>query len=223
MEGAGELIGGLEPGDREALLAKLIPRGYVQGEELIGHLDESRDVFFVFEGRARVTIFSAEGRAVDYRDIGPGGFFGELAAIDGGPRSASVRAVDTVRGAWLRASDFHELLRTRPGVALAVMRHFAAIIRRLTDRIFEFSTLQVRERLVMELLRLAEEAGVKDDRAEIRPAPTHFDLASRISTHREAVSREMSALAKQGILKKSGGRLVLLSVGALRGWAESQA
>ncbi|HEU0221180.1 MAG TPA: Crp/Fnr family transcriptional regulator [Paracoccaceae bacterium] len=214
------LIGRLAPEDRAALLARLTLHSYAPDELLISQADETRDVFFLLEGRVRVTIYSEEGKAVDYRDIGAGGFFGEIAAIDGGPRSASVIAVEPVRGGWLRGRDFRELLQTRPGIALAVMQHFTAMIRRLTERVFEFSTLQVRERLVMELIRLAEAAGVKDGRAEIRPAPTHFEIASRISTHREAVSREMSALAKEGILRKRERALQVLSVQRLKDWVE---
>lgn len=216
---AAGLIERLGPGDREALIGRLVPRTYAPEELLISQQDETRDVFFLIEGRARVTIYSEEGRAVDYRDIGPGGFFGEIAAIDGGPRSASVVAVTEVRGGWLRGRDFRALIEARPGIAWAVMEHFAWLVRRLTERVFEFSTLQVRERLVMELVRLAEAAGVAGDRAEIRPAPTHFELASRISTHREAVSREMSALAKDGILRKQGGTLHVLSLTRLRDWS----
>jgi len=67
----------------------------------------------------------------------------------------------------------------------------------------------VRDRQIRELLRLAEEAGIEDGRAEIRPAPAHHDLAHRISSHREVVSREMSALAKAGLVEKRRGALVV--------------
>jgi hypothetical protein len=86
-------------------------------------------------------------------------------------------------------------------------------VRLLTERVYEFSTLVVRKRLIKELLRLAEQGGEND--ARIDPAPRHFDLAARISTHREAVSREMSALAKKRFIGKRGRALVLLDVAAL--------
>lgn len=219
MTAAHGFIDGLDPEDREALLALLNRHGYGPEEVVISHLDTNRDVFFLFEGRVRVTIYSEGGKAVDYRDIQPGGFFGEIAAIDGGPRSASVIALDPIRGGWLRQRDFAQMLATRPGFARALLVHLAGQVRRLTERVFEFSTLAVRERLVMELIRLGEAAGT-GDRAAITPAPTHFDLAARISTHREAVSREMSALRKAGVLRKEENTLVIRSLDRLRGWLD---
>jgi CRP-like cAMP-binding protein len=218
MTGAEGILAGLDPADLAAVSARLQTRNYADGEVLITQDDATRDVFFVEDGRVRVTLFSEEGKAVDYRDIGAGGMFGEIAAIDGGPRSASVTALGPVRGGWLRGRDFHVLLAERPGFALAVMRRFAWLIRRLTERVFEFSTLQVRERVVTELLRLAEAGGIAGDRALIRPMPAHHEIAARISTHREAVSREMSALAKEGIVARRPGALAILSVAGLRDW-----
>ena len=89
-------------------------------------------------------------------------------------------------------------------------------MRRMTERIYEFSTLVMRKRLVRELLRLAEPDGSVAARASIRPAQPDFsDLAARISTHREAVSREMSALAKLKLIEKRKGLLVLPDIGRL--------
>jgi hypothetical protein len=85
----------------------------------------------------------------------------------------------------------------------------------MTERVFEVSTLVVRKRLILELLRRAEEIEPIDGEISINPAPTHFELAAKISTHREAVSREMSTLAKRGLIEKLGSRLMLHDVEAL--------
>ncbi|MCU6313095.1 helix-turn-helix domain-containing protein, partial [Enterobacter cloacae] len=77
------------------------------------------------------------------------------------------------------------------------------------------STLVVRKRLILELLRRAEEIGPVNGQVSVDPAPTHFELAAKISTHREAVSREMSALAKRGLVERRNGRLMLRDLPAL--------
>ena len=100
-----------------------------------------------------------------------------------------------------------------------LLEHLSTQLRRMTDRVFEFSTLVVRKRLILELLRWARETGPADGQVCITPAPTHFELAARISTHREAVSREMSALAKKGLIEKRVSRLVLRDVAALEALA----
>lgn len=207
----------LAPSDRTALEASLVVHDCAEGEIVISHLDQDRDVFFVLEGRVRATLYSRAGREVDYRDIGPGDLFGEMAAIDGAPRSATVEALEPARLGRLPEAAFRALVASHPHLTWVLLQHLSAQIRSLTQRVFEYTTLVVRERLVVELVRLAEAADPRDGRAEIRPAPTHFELASRISAHREAVSREMSALAKAGLMEKRGGALVVLDFERLRG------
>ncbi|MGH6923302.1 MAG: Crp/Fnr family transcriptional regulator [Propylenella sp.] len=209
MPTSGSFLRGLEADDRAALEERWSVRHYDRKTMIIAHDEESRDVFFVLEGRARATVYSEGGKAVAFRDIETGGIFGELAAIDGGTRSASVVALDPVRVATLPEAAFRELVTSRPGLAWALLKHLTLQVRHMTERVYEYSTLIVRQRLIRELLRLAERADGQEVPAEISPAPTHFDLASRISTHREAVSREMSALARRGLIEKRGKRLIL--------------
>ena len=85
----------------------------------------------------------------------------------------------------------------------------------LTDKIFELSALNVRSRLHCELLRLAAAVGVVDDQALIRPSPTHVELANRIGTHREAVTRELRDLTNQGILTQTRKQLHIKDITAL--------
>ncbi len=210
------LLERLSPADRAKLDRLADINAYKAGEMLVSHLDEETHVFIVHSGLARVTIFSQQGRPVTYRDIGAGAIFGELAAIDDGPRSAGVTAVDDVVAARLTKRDFRDLIESAETFRWAVMAHLSGEVRRMTNRIFEFSALSVSERLISELLRIAEEAGYTSGRAEITPALTHFDLATRISSHREAVSRAMSALSKQGLITKRMGTWVLEDLDALR-------
>ena len=116
----------------------------------------------------------------------------------------------------MTVGDFQGLIATDPDFTMALLRYFTQQSRLMTERIFEFSTMLVRDRLVCELVRLAEEYEAADGTVALTPAPTHFDLAARISTHREAVSREMSRLAKLGLISKSGGQLIVHDIGRLR-------
>jgi CRP/FNR family transcriptional regulator, cyclic AMP receptor protein len=105
---------------------------------------------------------------------------------------------------------------THPTFAWMLLEHLSAQLRRMTERVFEYSTLVVRKRLIVELLHRAEKAALVDGEVSISPAPTHSELAATMSTHREAVSREMSDLAKRGLIEKRGSRLLLHDVSALR-------
>jgi CRP/FNR family transcriptional regulator, cyclic AMP receptor protein len=206
----------LNQADQAALAARWAVQHYQREEVILAHDDFGRDVFFVLEGRARATIFSEGGRAVAYRDIGAGDIFGELAAIDGKARSTNVVALEPVRAAKLPEAVFHDIVNTHPGFTWALLEHLSGQMRRMTDRVYEFSTLVVRKRLIRELLRLAEGANSGEGEVSIKPAPTHFDLAARISTHREAVSRAMSELARRKLIEKRRGALVLRDLETLK-------
>ena len=88
-------------------------------------------------------------------------------------------------------------------------------VRELTDRIFDFSTLGVQNRVHAELLRLARQAGVTGNASCIDPAPRHTDMASQISTYREQVTREISAMVKEGLVQRSGRALVIPDIARL--------
>jgi CRP/FNR family transcriptional regulator, cyclic AMP receptor protein len=204
----------LDPVEMAEVERRWTVRRYERNETIIAHDEPGRDLFFVHEGRARATVYSDGGRAVAYRDIEPGGIFGELSAIDGKARSASVVALGPMRVARLSEAHFRDLVNTCPRFMWALLLHLADQMRRMTDRVYEVSTLVVRKRLVRELLRLAvPDRG--DGPASISPAPTHSDLAAMISTHREAVSREMSLFAKRGLIERRGRRLILRDGAAL--------
>jgi len=209
------ILSKLGDADLAALAERWGERNYLPNELIIAHGDSGRDVFFLLEGRARVTLFSEDGREIAYRDIGPGEIFGELAGIDGKARSASIVALGPARVARLPGPAFRDVVINRPTFAWLLLEHLSAQLRRMTERVYEFSTLVVRKRLILELLRRAEEIGPVNGQVVVDPAPTHFELAAKISTHREAVSREMSALAKRGLIERRGGSLMLRDLPAL--------
>jgi CRP-like cAMP-binding protein len=196
-------------------------REYGAEELIIGHKDETADVLFLLEGLARVSLYSADGQRVGFRDIAAGTIFGELSAIDGQPRSASVETTVPCVAAVMRRPQFLAAMAKHPEFALAVARHLTEQVRVLTRRVFEFSTMAVRQRLWAELLRLAEASAQGKEVGLLSPAPTHAEIASRISTHREAVTREFAWLEDQGFIVKEGRSLKVPSLARLRGLARA--
>lgn len=182
-------------------------RRYEPGEPVIDYLESSDNVFFITEGEARVTIYSLAGKAVSFRELTAGEMFGEFPAIDQGPRSAGVEARTRCVIASMPAAEFRELLRKEWTVAHALFRKLVMTIRALTTRVYEFSTLAVNNRIQAELLRLASLASKGGTIARITPAPTHVEIASRVSTHREAVTRELNRLSRMGVIERRNGTL----------------
>ncbi|MGR8919484.1 MAG: Crp/Fnr family transcriptional regulator [Gammaproteobacteria bacterium] len=207
-----DLFRGLPHGEREAIAARLSARRYAAGDVIVTQEDARTDVFFIVSGTVRVSFHAASGKDVQFRDMHAGETFGELSAIDGQPRSAEVLAVTEVFAAIATGEVFRELATGFPTIAGRLLGQLTSRIRALSDRVVEFSTLGVSNRIHGELLRLAHEHGVRHNRAEIAPAPTHADIAARVSTHREAVTRELAALAKRGLVKRGRARLEVLDV-----------
>lgn len=206
---------GLPPETLERIQRRCSWRRYQPRELIIDYLDTSDEVFFVMTGNARVTIRSIDGKAVSFRELGPGAMFGEYAAIDGGPRSASVEARTECLIASMPAAAFRGLLEKEPKVAKMLLEYFVMEIRELTRRVFEFSTLAVRYRIQAEVLRLAGLKAREGKSVNIVPAPTHAEIASRTSTHREAVTRELNRLSKLGIIEQQSRVLLVKDVDRL--------
>jgi CRP-like cAMP-binding protein len=205
----------LAPDAVERIERRCAWKRYAPGEPVLDYLDKSDDVFFIALGEVRVTIYSTVGKAVSFREMGTGEIFGEFPAIDGGSRSASVEARTNCLIASMPGSSFRELLQTEPGLAQALLPRLVKTIRALTNRVYEFSTLAVNNRIQAELLRLASLGPKEGKSARIVPAPTHVEIASRVSTHREAVTRELNRLSRIGIIERRRGTLLIGDVDRL--------
>jgi CRP/FNR family transcriptional regulator, cyclic AMP receptor protein len=186
-----------------------------KGRTLLEKGSRSTDVFFLLEGRAKVLLYSSSGREVCVHNIGPGDTFGDIAVLDGEPRSASIIASSELRVAVMRAKDFMICVESSPAAGLWLARNLASCVRRLTEQVFELSALNVQARIHCELLRLAQNGERRNGSIEVRPAPTHAEFASRIGTHREAVTREMRVLSDDGIIRYGRRSLIIVDLARL--------
>jgi CRP/FNR family cyclic AMP-dependent transcriptional regulator len=210
-----KLFEGLPATALRALEQRCRFRRYLRDATIVDYQANKTDVFFIVNGQVRVTIFSKAGREVAFRDLDAGELFGELSAIDGKPRAANVVALTECVLAAMPESALWDVLHRHQSVADAMLRRLAGNVRTLTERVFEFSTLAVRNRIHAELLRLARNSDKGSRPIAIAPMLTHAELASRLSTHREAVTRELNELTRLGVIERSGNDLVVPDINAL--------
>ncbi|MFZ1815118.1 MAG: Crp/Fnr family transcriptional regulator [Rhizobiaceae bacterium] len=178
--------------------------------------DETTDVRFVISGKVRIIHRIAVGKEVILGEMSDGDFFGEIAAIDGATRSANVTALTKSRICIMPQRYFLEILQESPEVNLKVLRMFTARVRALNMRLAEHSFLQAKHRLYSELLRLSKPRPGNPQQRSVSPPPIQRELAERIGTRREVVSRELNALERQGHVEKSRGALILVNVNELQ-------
>lgn len=195
--------------------AQCLWRRYEPRQEIIGHGECGTDVYFVASGLLRALIRTDGVRDVILGDIGSGEFFGELAAIDSRPRSASVVALTSATLARMSSALFRVVVQEHVDVCDQLLALLAARVRALDNRVSELATLDVRHRLFAELLRLSRPDSVMPGRAFVSPPPYHAEIAARISARREAVTRELKALESAGLLERRRGALVLTDIQAL--------
>lgn len=185
-------------------------RSYGRGETLVDKGATSRDVFFITRGSAAAVTFSPAGREVTLGIIRAGDMFGELAAIDDEPRSATVTAMEASDVAILSAEQFRELMLRDAKVAFRVLQRLAAIVRTTGIRIMELATLQAAQRVYSELLRMAKPDAAVPDLWLVRPLPPMHEIAGLTGTTRETVNRAISQLYGSGLLKRKGRNLFLM-------------
>ena len=102
----------------------------------------------------------------------------------------------------MSCDDFWNVIEKHPEVAAGVMVRLADLVRFLSDRVYQFGALDVKDRVRAEVLRLARDSSRDGKSATIEKMPTHVDIASRINTHREAVTRELNELTRLGLIRK---------------------
>ena len=194
------------PEEKLSLLGQRCKWRRFEPEELILNLnDQSTDIYFIVRGEVQASVFSETGRRVIMSDLKSGDYFGEFSAIDGQPRSATIVALTRTLVAQMPDAVFIDILAKYPSASIAVMKSMVSVIRTLNERVVEFSTLGVPNRIHAELLRLAHAGRIVDGAGRISPPPTHAEIAARISTHREAVTRELKQLERKGVIERNKG------------------
>ena len=186
-----------------------------KGVEVIPYKDKSDDVYFIASGQVRITIFSFTGKEISYQELGPGEMFGELSAIDQFPRTVNAITLEIARIGVISRSDYWGLIERYPGVAAATLKRLASLVRFLVDRVYQYGALDVKGRVRMEVLRLARESMSGDDTATIQHFPTHSEIANRVNTHREAVTRELNELSGMGLIEQNQRVLTVTAVSHL--------
>lgn len=159
-------------------------------------------VFFVVSGAVRVATSTGTAGEIAFIDLGAGSQFGELSAIDGQPRSASVFSKGNCIVASVESAQFISILMTNPQVSLALLQHLTSIIRNNNKRIVDLSTRTDVQRVYSELLRLSEPDPQGDGSWLITRMPKHKEIAAWAGTTEESVATALGQLIKVGLAKR---------------------
>jgi CRP/FNR family cyclic AMP-dependent transcriptional regulator len=216
-----QLFAGLAPEEMRFLAERAVARSYAPGEMVFTEGDPCAGLFIVSRGSVRIFKTSPGGREQILSIDGPGSSIAELPVFDGGTYPASVAALTASVLLFIAKKDFQSLCLQHPEVALKVIKVVGGRLRRLVGIIEELSFTTVRQRLAAHLLRLAKSEGTSGAEGITIPMPANQqELASHIGTVRELVSRNLSRLQAEGIVRLDGKELVISNLEALREEAE---
>jgi CRP-like cAMP-binding protein len=192
------------------------------GSWVVGQSANDRDVYFIMTGRLRGVLHGVR-QDLTFNNMEAGSFFGEMSAFDGAPRAVSVFAVNDSLVARMPCTVFLETLFSHRPLGEAVVAALIARVRELSRRVGELGALDVRSRVHAELLRLARPDRENPKRAIILAPPNQSELASRINTRRETVSREINAMEREGLIERRRGAIVITDALRLSARIESTA
>lgn len=185
---------------RELIASELRMCRVDKGQFIITNNSAGTDVYFLVSGRIRVCTLAQTGKQIHFEELQPGMMFGELSAIDGLARSSDCLSMEECNLVVMSSDQFIRSISQHSEVQRIVLLRLAAMVRGNMRKVFEFSALSVAQRIHCELLRLASDASADSPEIVLNNAPTHAEIASRVSTHREAVTRELKSLESNGLI-----------------------
>ena len=186
--------------DKKVLIAKCDLKLFEAGSTIIEQGDNTTTVYFLISGTVHVVDYSSAARAMTYASLKEGDMFGEMAIIEGLPRSAWVCTITPCRLASLPGALFLEMVKKNADVSLALLKQFSLRLRLSNSRLKDVSLLGTEQRACMELIRMAKVDPQSPGSYLIFQMPTQANFANIIGSSRETVSRIFGKLKEEHII-----------------------
>lgn len=211
------LFGGLDEAALESVGRALRTRRFRRGEVVFHVGDPGDALFIVASGGVKITIPSEAGDEAILATLRQGDFFGELALLDGAPRSATATALESTETLVLPRERFRELIDTEAAIRDALFAGLAKELRRLTIHVEELHFLDIAGRLAAQLSRLAAEQGTRLGDGETRlPRPlTQSDLAAMVGSTRQSVNKLLGMFVEDGLIRLDRDAIVVVDLDRL--------
>lgn len=207
------LLARLPEADLHALASGGRVRRFPAGAMIFREGDPGDSLHVVVEGRVRITVLSGTGSEATVATVETGDCFGELALLDGKPRSATATATSATKTFVVTRIDFVRWLNERPSAALALLETLSLRLRRTDEALADLTFLDLPHRLAKQLLRMS----VPDAKGERPPVKvTQGELASMLGVSRESVNKQLNVFAREGWIRLSRGKIAVVDSEALR-------
>jgi CRP/FNR family transcriptional regulator, cyclic AMP receptor protein len=211
---------GLDQAALERVAAGTRTRRFRRGEIIFHAGDPGNALYIIVSGDVKISLPSEEGDEAILATLGPGDVFGELALLDGAPRSATATALLATEAVILPREQFRELVATEPAVRDVLLASLAGELRRLTTHVEELHFLDMTGRLAARLVRLAREAAAAgadapDGSIRLRATLTQAELASMVGCTRQSVNKLLGQFADDGLVRVDREGIQVLDMAGL--------
>lgn len=187
---------GLDENELRALSAHANVQTFQKNAIIVNAGDRTDSIFIIRSGRVKVFLTNEDGKEVTLNVHGPGEYFGEM-VLDEGPRSASVITLETSKFLIISKTDFKRFLGEHPAFAMKLIDRLMHRVRGLTENVRNLALLDVYGRVARLLLELATE---RDGKLVVTEKLTQQDIADRVGSSREMISRIFKELVAGGYI-----------------------
>jgi CRP/FNR family cyclic AMP-dependent transcriptional regulator len=208
-----ELFGELDAGTLQAIAERARRRSIERGQVLFWQDEPGDSMFVLLEGAVKLVVSSRDGELVELARLVAPASFGELAVLDGGPRSATAEAVEHCTLVAITRTELLRLLRSEERVAEALLRALGTMVRRTTRQVTDLAFLNLQGRVAAKLLELAEPAGQGPARTR---RLTQGELATMVGGVRQSVNQALKSLEARGYIRVAGRAVEVLDPQQLR-------
>lgn len=204
------LFGSLDEADLAAIASQMREVRYNGGQSIFARGDRGTDIFLVIEGRVRLSILTAEGRELSFNHAVAGEIFGEIAALDGGERSADATALVDTRMMVLAMSTLDKMMVAKPALARAVIGFLCHRLRNVSDHLENVALFPIETRLARFLLHALGPAPSDKPAGSQRLTLgiSQSELALLLGASRPKVNAALAMLENEGAVKRTGQDLV---------------
>ena len=204
------LFGSLDEAERHAVAEEMREVNFDPSQVIFARGDAGREIYLVVSGRVRLSVLTAEGRELSFAHAEAGSIFGEIAMLDGGPRSADATAVGKVSALSLSKPALKRLMETQPHVADAAVRFLCSRIREADQQLEAIALYPIEGRLARFFLAAAhaKAPGSEEGRVTIELPISQSELALLIGASRPKVNTALSMLESSGALERNGSKIV---------------
>ncbi len=217
------LLARLPEEDVRALASHGRVRTYMAGAVIFQEGDPGDSLYIVVQGSVRIVLVSAKGEEATVAVLGPGECVGDLALLDGKPRSASAIAAEETRALVVMREAFTSWLSQRPAAAFALLETLSLRVRRTDEALTDFAFLDLAHRLAKRLLDVANTQRDVRETGGLQPGTrirtTQAELGSMLGVSRESVNKQLNMFAREGWIRLGRGSVTVVDPEALRRFA----